>query len=253
MISALRYEFRRMISIRSTWIVSAFYLFLIFILTYVPLFVGDSPESDGRARQTWEGLYSAPSVIFCMVILSTIAAQSFGHEYRYGVIRLTMSQFPKRETVLLAKTISVLLYAMFMTVVGWSLIGFIGYLAGSDRVATGPGGVTFFGSPAPPLWKVPVAVAAYVLLVFCLTLLTRNLALGIVIPILMAVMIEPIAGALISLAKGKLDWLPKSFPMTNFNSWLEGNTGLPHAGLVSAAWVVGLYALAATVFLRKDA
>lgn len=241
-----------MISIRSTWIVSFIYLFLLFILTDVPLYLGD-PASNGESLQTWQGLYSTPAVIFCMVLLSTIAAQSFGHEYRYGVIRLTMSQFPKRETVLLAKTLSVLLYSLFMTVVGWSFIGLLGYIAGPERVRTGSGGVTTFGTPAPPLWKVPVAIAAFVLLVFCVTILTRNLALGIIIPALLSTMIEPISIALLGMARGRFDWVVRGFPLTNLDAWVNGNSGFPHAGLVLAAWVVGLYAIAATIFFRRDA
>ena len=250
MISALHYEFRRMISIRSTWIVSFFYLFLLFILTDVPLYLG-SPESNGQALQTWQGLYSSPSVIFCMVLLSTVAGQSFGHEYRYGVIRLTMSQFPNREIVLVAKTISVLLYSLVMTVAGWSLIGLLGAIAGTSRVRSGSGGVTTFGTPAPPLWKVPVAIAAFVLLVFCVTILTRNLALGIIIPALLSTMIEPIATALLGL--GHKAWLNKGFPLTNLDAWLTADHNFPHAGLVVAAWVVGLYGMAAAVFFRRDA
>ncbi len=40
-----------------------------------------------------------------LVLITTICAQAFGHEYRDGTMRLVLSQFPARSRVFLAKNL----------------------------------------------------------------------------------------------------------------------------------------------------
>ena len=48
---------------------------------------------------------SATTNLIVLVLLGTLAAQAFGQEYRNGTIRLTLTEFPKRTPIFVAKVI----------------------------------------------------------------------------------------------------------------------------------------------------
>ena len=247
MISALIYEWRRLWSVRSTWIVGAIYLFIVGGLGAGPVFLVQEVNI-----QSWAGLYSTPSNVLALVALSVVAAQAFGHEYRYGLIRLTLSEYPARERVLLAKTAITIAYATIMLVIAWAMLGVIGALAG-DRVSSHVQGFTLNGSRIPSLFDVFLWTIAYCILAFSISLLARNLALGIVLPLLLATLIEPLLGVINQVAKNRISWLVDNLPMTNANNWLNMEDAGSNAGLIFAAWVIGIYLLATARFAVKDA
>lgn len=248
MISALTYEWRRLWSVRSTWIISALYLVLVGLLGGLPIFL----DRNGPT-QSWQGLYSASSNFLCLVVLSVVAAQSFGHEYRYGLIRLTLTEFPKRERVLFAKIDILGVYYVLMTFVGWSVLGLIGALAPAGRISADAEGISMAGGKIPELWQSMAWGWGYLLIAFSVTLITRNLALGIVLPMVTAILIENIVAGLATLAKGRMDWFVNIMPFRNGDAWLSGNTDLVQPGLVYFAWVVGLLLLATIRFHKSDA
>jgi ABC-2 type transport system permease protein len=246
MISALKYEWRRLWSIRSTYIVSAVYLVLIGLMAGLPIFL-----SDPIQPMTWRALYSTPAFILAPVILSVIAAQVFGHEYRYGLIRLTLSEFPNRQVVIAAKTLVLTVYALAMTMLAFALLGLLGALAPTgtiDPQATsgGPG-----GTAVPALWIVPVFTVGYCLFALAVTMVTRNLPMGITLPLLLAVFVELLLASLLGLADGKLDWIANNLPMTNVQQWLMGSGS--HHGVVFGCWVLAVFALGSALFVKRDA
>lgn len=247
MISALTYEWRRLWSVRSTWIVSAIYLFIVGFLGAGPIFLTQEVN-----LQSWAGLYSTPSNVLALVALSVVAAQAFGHEYRYGLIRLTLSEFPARERVLFAKTIVTLTYVTIMIIIAWSELGLIGLLAG-DKVTSSTNGFTLSGPHIPSLSQIYVWSLAYCLLAFSISLLSRNLALGIVLPLLLTTLIEPLLGVINQVADNRINWLVSNLPMTNANSWLNDTSASANSFLIFAAWVISIYLLATARFAAKDA
>ncbi len=248
MIAALTYEWRRLWSVRSTIVVSVLYLVLIGLIGGLPLFL----DKNGPT-QSWLGLYSASSNILGMIVLSVVAAQSFGHEYRYGLIRLTLTEFPKRERVLFAKIDVLGVYYLLMMVAGWSVLGLIGALAPAGRISADAEGLSMAGGKLPDLWQILAWGWGYVLIAFAVTLITRNLALGIVLPMVTAIVVENIIAGLASLAKGRLDWFVNIMPFRNGDAWLSGNTDLVQPGLVYFAWVVAILLIATIRFHKSDA
>ena len=246
MIPALKYEWRRLWSIRSTYIVSALYLVLIGLMAGLPIFL-----SDPIQPMTWRALYSTPAFILAPVILSVIASQVFGHEYRYGLIRLTLSEFPNRQVVIAAKTLVLTVYALAMTALAFAVLGALGSFAPAgtfDPNATsgGPGGTS-----VPELWIVPAFTVGYCIFALGVTMITRNLPMGITLPLLLAVFIETLLIALLGLANGKLDWIANNLPMTNVQQWQMGNGS--HHGVVFGCWVLGVFALGSFLFVKRDA
>lgn len=248
MISALKYEWRRLWSVRATWIMSVSYLVLVGLLGALPIYL----DKNGPT-QSWNGLYSASSNLLCLILLSVIAAQTFGHEYRYGLIRLTLTEFPKRERVFIAKLVLLFVYYVLIATAGWSVLGVIGATAPEGKVSADAAGYSMSGMHIPQLWQSFVFGWGYLVIAFAITVLTRNLALGIVLPFVTATLGEQIITALSTLAKGRMDWLVHSLPFTNGDAWLSGDSDLQQPGLVYLAWVVGILLLSAIRFHKSDA
>lgn len=249
MISNLVYEWRRLWSVRATWIMTFVYLVIVGLLGAGPLFLGDG----GFGSQTWKGLYSTNANVLCLVMLSVVASQFFGHEYRYGTIRLTLTEFPKRERVMLAKTIMLGIYVGISTFLGWAVLGAIGALASEGSLSSNGPGWNLNGGEPSELWQVLVFGFSYCLIAMSITIITRNLALGIVFPLLMTSIIEGLITVFANFAKGKMDWIVEALPFANGNAWLTHLPDQPNAGLIFAAWVVGFYLIAAALFFKRDA
>ena len=249
MIANLVYEWRRLWSVRATWIMTFVYLVITGLLGAGPLFLGEEISSG----QTWKGLYSTNANFLCLVMISVVASQFFGHEYRYGTIRLTLTEFPKRERVVLAKTLVLAVYVTIATFLGWAVLGVIGSIAPEGSIGTEGPGMSINGGEPSELWQVLVFAFAYCLIAMSLTMITRNLALGIVLPLLTFSVIEGLISLFAQLANGKMDWIVDALPFANGSAWLTNVAESPNAGLIFAAWVVGAYLIGATMFFKRDA
>ena len=249
MISNLVYEWRRLWSVRATWIMTFVYLVITGLLGAGPLFLGDG----SFGTQTWKGLYSTNANFLCLVMLSVVASQFFGHEYRYGTIRLTLTEFPKRERVVLAKTVVLAVYVTIATALGWAVLGAVGSIAPEGSIGTEGPGLNINGGDPSELWQVLAFSFAYCLIAMSLTMITRNLALGIVLPLLLSAVIEGLIQLFAGLANGKMDWLVDILPFANGSAWLINLPDQPNAGLIFAAWVIGGYAIGSAMFFKRDA
>jgi len=249
MISNLVYEWRRLWSVRATWIMTFVYLVITGLLGAGPLFFGENLSN----AQTWDGLYSTSANFLCLVMLSVIASQFFGHEYRYGTIRLTLTEFPKRERVVLAKTVVLAVYVTIATFLGWAVLGVIGSIAPEGSIGTEGPGISINGGESSELWQVLVFGFAYCLIAMSLTMITRNLALGIVLPLLLFSVIEGLITLFATIANGKMDWIVDALPFANGNAWVTNLPDSPNAGWIFLAWVVGAYGIGAAMFFKRDA
>ena len=247
MIRALVFEWRRLWSVRATWIMLIAY-------TAINAFFGIYPLFSGRTQgmQSWLGLYNTPANFLSLVLLSVVAAQVFGHEYRYGTIRLTLTEFPKREIVMFAKTSILIFFTTFALVLNWGVLGALAQVAPEGTISADSPGFTFGPYNPADLWKVYLYVLGYVFIAMSISAITRNLAIGIVLPLLLTV-IESLLGILNQLAKQRFDWLIERLPLENATDWL-GNGGLyVSPGLTYAAWIVAFYLVACSLFFKRDA
>ncbi len=248
MVNALIFEWRRLWSIRATWIMLFAFVAVNSLFGILPLFL-----SDELGVQNWLGLYNTPTNFLALVVLSVVGAQVFGHEYRYGTIRLTLTEFPKREIVMLAKTLMLAAFVIFSVVLSWAVLGLLALFAPEGSISDKNVGYTISPNAPAELWKVMLYVLAYVFLAMSIAAISRNLALGIVLPLLMSTVIEGLLTILNQLAKNRFDWFIDIMPFENATDWL-GDTGIHTSpGLTYAAWVVGFYLLATVLFFRKDA
>jgi ABC-type transport system involved in multi-copper enzyme maturation permease subunit len=186
-------------------------------------------------------------------MLSVVASQFFGHEYRYGTIRLTLTEFPKRERVVLAKTVVLAVYVTISTFLGWAVLGVVGFIAPEGSIGTKGPGLNINGGEASELWQVLVFGFAYCLIAMSLTMITRNLALGIVLPLLMFSVIEGLIQLFANLANGNMDWIVDILPFANGTAWLTNLPDSPNDGLIFSTWVIGVYLIGSAMFFKRDA
>jgi ABC-2 type transport system permease protein len=249
MTAVLRYEWRRLVSIRSTWVMVAVAAAVSLALGYL---IGALAEFGVEPTVATVSTVFATSAWIGVIFLSVVAAQSFGQEYRHGVIRITLATFPQRWRVMVGKGVMV----VAVVAVGAVIAGAAGFVGGLLRALQGGTAPTLAGAEeAMFMARVLVCVVLYCLIVFALTALLRNMALGITIPIVLAVIVEP----LIAVFGGSemplrvvLPFSAASEAMT-LDAVASGGAG-PWAGLaVFAAWTTAMLAAAWLVIDRRDA
>lgn len=123
--SALRAEFRKLLTVRSTYFVTGLVIaFVIFIAFYV---VGwRSSPSD--LHNTMNLANDVTNALGVTVFGAIVAILLMTHEYRYNTIMYTLTSSNSRNKVLLAKFITVSVYALFLATVIAILSPLMGYL-----------------------------------------------------------------------------------------------------------------------------
>lgn len=180
------------------------------------------------------------SFTFLSVLFLTVPfAQAFGHEYRDGTMRLTLSMFPHRTRIFAAKVAVPAALAALGAALSAVLIAVV-FVVG-DR-ADGAAGLL------PVLARVVGFTLMWGLLVAALTVLTRNLTAGITGVLIWFLLVEQL---LLSLLGSSFEDLDQFMPLANGQRWLS--TGDGRSGLVMLVPSVLVLVLALVKFRRQDA
>lgn len=141
MIDALRYEWVRIRTIRSTYwltgIALAFALAVSIAVSWgmrVTLGTADGPTAEDLSEVgAWVGTQfaRAGAPYFVAYLLAMIGILGWGHEYRHGMIRATLTALPSRTQVWVAKylvvtawvAVAVVICFLAGTAVGWLFLG----------------------------------------------------------------------------------------------------------------------------------
>lgn len=229
--SAIRYEWRRLRTLRSTWILSilaigqaaGFTALLVLAINAMQDYSGSGSANPVPTK--FSELIMFMFVPFFPVLLSGIAAQAFGHDYRHGTIRLSLSLFPRR-TNLLAARILVLSIFQFV-VVSLAIASVIGIVELNSSIT---GGISTIGL-ADGIVKLIAYLMVYLWIVISLSIITRIQALAFVIPMILSIIVENIVWAI----AGQLpdwEWVINILPYTNATNWITSNLSFV-AGLES--------------------
>jgi ABC-2 type transport system permease protein len=285
MTSALRYEWRRLITLRATWVLLAFAVGFSVLLAVLQITLAElNTGIDGRAPIDVV-LANAHNPI-SVTLIAAVAAMTFGHEYRHGVIRLTLTALPRRGRLFAAKAIMSAAFAASAYVISLAATALAAFIAGSAHVRFRPltarnrtSGDADLGVWSSLLWQDFMRAALYVvlfaLIAFAITAIMRNLALGIIIPLIASTIFE---GLLIGFLESRALWLNDVLPYNNgarFLDWTatgdpvttSGSSSDPmsigfstanpispiRAGVVFTAWAAMLMASAYVLFDRRDA
>ncbi|MFN8184249.1 MAG: ABC transporter permease [Candidatus Nanopelagicales bacterium] len=242
----LMYEWRRARSIRTTWITSLFVILAVVGFAY--LFSVAATDVDGNPLRVPAAEVVSQSVIgnpIVMVLVASLGAMAFGHEYRYGTIRLTLTAFPRRTGVFFAKLLATLLIPLLVVAIAVAAsYGLLVALGSADTTFLGDTSVTWTDA----IWQIVVFCLTYAVLAFCLTVITRNHPLGIIGPLLLSL----VETALIAILGGRAEWLPKVLPLSSMQSWFSGEE-VTRSVAVWAAWLLALLVLGFVLLRRRDA
>lgn len=264
MIAALRYEWVRISTVRSTKICLALAFVIAGVLAYLIAQPSEVMDSNGNLSSgpiEWWGAFGFP-LTFTAVLASIVTSQAIGQEYRFGLIRLTLTAFPRRAQVLVAKLVVLVLASIAIVAASF---------AGSFV------GVLLRGHPVPPadvvapsstyLLRGAVFVVLWGISAFALAGITRQTAIGIAVPIVSGLIVEQIVGAVM---RDRAEWLVKVLPWSTASRWYQelaaadpsqggGSFGLGDLPVgwaaigVFAVWVAVFLVLEVVAFLRRDA
>ncbi len=238
MIPLLKAEFRKLLTIRSTYILSILALLLLGLI----VFYGAGYRQEGANEFWMSGVLSHVSNA-TSIFLALIAILLASHEYRYNTIMYTLTSANSRTKVLLAKLSAMTIFSLgFMAIM--TAIAVLLYVLG---VAVSPT-AEFTASQFlwRDLWPAVYYAVAYGLLGLALAMLLRH----VVGAIASLFIIPTVEGLLSLLLKDNTKYLP-FHALEEVNMQVAFSAG--KAALIFTLYLVATYLLAWYLFLRRDA
>lgn len=250
MIPTLKAEFRKLFTIRSTYVI----MFIVFALLALVFFFFEGYKGNtGSAASTLAptalqeivGNAAGMSVLF----LAIIAVLFVAHEYRYNMIMYTLTANTRRTKVLLAKIITMTVFGIVFGIA--TVVLSIGlYILGLQlRDASLPPQdfdvLTQFG-------KVAVYYTAYTLVGIFIAVLFRSVVGAIAFLLLFPTAVE---GTLSVVLKENIVYLPFAAMDTIMGASMIPNNNLTSAGAigVTAIYITISGVITWLLFLRRDA
>lgn len=273
MIDALRYEWLRIRTIRSTyWITGAAVLIGVGLSFLIAM--GSSIAYRQSPPNPMELDFLAPAIVtqFAAVagpyliayVLVIIGVLSWGHEYRHGMIRITLTALRSRTYVWLAKFVLIAVWTLAVVAAILLLSTLVGWLWLHDD------GVRFSGAPLVEQYARALLYALiFVWIGTAAACIIRNQTAALVVVFLWPLAIEPILGLIIKLIPGMdgLEKVSKAFPFnagdqlihsTEVGKALDAFLGGAQLStltgtLIFAGFAAVLMIASYLLFLRRDA
>ena len=191
---ALRYEWVRLTTLRSTWWLTGLSLLVAGLLGLPALGLkGSLTVLDYGDIVTGGG---GGAVFLVSILLSMIGVFAIGHEYRYGTIRPTLCALPRRSVVLAAKVLVVTGFVFVVALVGLLLKYAVAVAILGHRLTR----LGLFPTPMARVWIGSIVyIVIFALVGFALAGLFRNIPAAIVTVILMPLLAENIIRGLLGL------------------------------------------------------
>jgi ABC-type transport system involved in multi-copper enzyme maturation permease subunit len=178
------------------------------------------------------------------IFVAIIAILLVGHEYRYNTIMYTLTSSNSRSKVLLSKIVAITAFALAFTAFASLLAVTLSWLGVSIKgTDMGPQQLLYWEA----IWRTFFFVIGYVLAGLLFAVLFRHMVGALVTFLILPTTIEGFASLLL---KDNSKYLP-------FTSLEQVQTGAmlssPKAALIFSLYLVGGWAIAWFLFLRRDA
>jgi ABC-type transport system involved in multi-copper enzyme maturation permease subunit len=207
---ALRYEWVRIRTIRSTyWLTGLALAFSIAVAVAVAwamraaIGTEDAPSSEDLAEVGgWLGTQfaRAGAPYFAAYLLAMIGILSWGHEYRHGMVRATLTSLTSRVAVWSAKYVVATVWVAATVAVGFVLSVLVGWLFLSGEGVDLWNATTYAALGRAVLWTVLLTVLA-----MAFTALVRNQTAALVLLFLWPLAIENVVTLIFFLVPGLRD------------------------------------------------
>lgn len=249
MLGTIKAEIRKLLSVRSTYIVMFLVLFFSALVNfYVEGYWGQSGSAAGMLEPTALREIIGNGVGMAALFIGIIAVLQMGHEYRHNMITYTLTANARRTQVFLAKV---------LVIGGFSILA--GLFVGMFSILMYKLGLSLRGASLPPqeldVWltvlRVSIYSFAYGMVGLLITILLRNLIGTIVILLLAPSTVEPLLGILL---KENAVYLPFStFDHVIGASIMQGNLSSARASVLTLVYIAILGLVSWLVFLKRDA
>lgn len=247
MMATLRAEFRKLLTVRSTYIIT---ILIIVVVSFVAFYVEGwrlGPKDLLIPGQLSSDVFGALTL---SVFGAVIAILLMTHEYRYNTIIYTLTGSNSRSRVLLSKIIVISVYALFLTAVIGVLSPTLSYLGVLARGHTLAPQTLHVGNLA---WRSLFYGWSYGMIGLLLAVLIR-----IQVGAIVALFVIPTAveGLLAQLIKHNAVYLPFSAQSAVIgNQSFGGGTPLSpgRAAIVVMAYLVVGWIVAWVLFIKRDA
>jgi len=237
----IKYEIIRARTLKSTWIFPFIGIALSWVAAYFAtsndgvVFSSEGPPVYFTLPQIINSSFTPLSIFFITIPF----AQAFGHEYRDGTMRLTLSAYPIRIKVFIAKITVPTVISVFAVLIAMLGIRVI-YVARVALDSAELGTETSLRHLAfTILWGLIVAA---------IVIFTRNMAAGIAGVVVWAAILENLVVGLFS---SKWEKVGDYLPLLQGMSWTQN--GESRSLAVIAITTALLVVLSGTKFLKRDA
>ena len=280
--SALLYEYRRAVTLRTTWIFLLIAFAMGGLTTWAQYYI--SGADNGVGSYNIGLLLTRVTSIYQLTVfvIASFAALSWGHEYRFGLNRLTLSVFPRRWTVFIAKTVGIIVFssaAWLTSAIGGALLLFsvdskhvvdysLGVVNSTENIGDGRDPKLVMEHIVAWHWlgRSLAFVVVFSLIVGAVTALTRNLTIALIVPNVMMLFAENVfvlVGNFASAATANV--MNQVLPFVNGQRFADWSTGSAQGQTASASvptmqsmtvylsWAVLLLIGAGISFQRRDA
>lgn len=251
MINSIRAEFRKLLTVRSTYIIFAVAILIAGLFGFWVLGLNTGFQDTANPYRTQDSVF----LIFnnTLFLIGIISLLLFTHEYRYNMINYTLTSAKTRLRVLLAKTVAVTVFAVvfgllvvFLTIMfsGWGL---------SLSQANPVDQIINFGQI---IWRALFASFAVGMFGLIMGGLIRN-QIGAIASFLVAP--AAIEGLLTLALKDNASYLPFSalnqvmFAQTGQTSLIDQPLSPGQSALIVCAYIVVFWALTLYLLKKRDA
>jgi ABC-2 type transport system permease protein len=234
-----RSEFRKLLTIRSTYILMILATLLLGFFSFWALgYKGVATANPVLMQAVMDG------VTVVAMFISIIAVLNVTHEYRYNTIMYTLTSANSRTKVFLAKLGVILAFVLGFFVFA-SLFAVLMTWIGATMSGNTPINDTFYFTET--IWRSLFHITAMTLLGFMFGMLFRHVVGAIAVLFIVPNTIE---GLLSIVMKENTKYLPYSaIEQVHSGALLAPNK----AALVASAYIVGGLIIAWILFLRRDA
>lgn len=243
MIAALKAEFRKIFSVRSTWVLILF-AFLIAVGLMGFWIYGYKDVTKAAANPSLLADYILTAVAVAGTFLSFLAVLAVGHEYRYSTIMYSLTSSNRRGKVYVSKLLVTVLVSL-VAIAAIVAIGVVAVYIGLNVAGVEAAAQKF--NVWELLWRSGVYMAASLAFAVFITVILRSLIAAIAVILVLPSTVEPLLTLL-------LKENTKYLPYTSLGKLPEhGAEGLSTNLAVVAVYVAVLGTVSYVLFLKRDA
>lgn len=243
MLKSLQYEYRRMVSLRVTWLILGVSTLMVVLITFAfASFINEvSPPGSDKPANAEAIIVAVTRAPFAPMGAGLIGILSMGNEFRHRTVITTLLVTPNRTLVLASKAVSVSVVSIIIAVLALTL----GTITCMGVIGTAHTGLEL-GLTGRAFAGFVVLVAGWGLLGLGTATLIRSQAGAILILIGFATVVEPLLNSILTMSNVQvLDQAAGFLPFTAASSMIATSAGALSAtvGEASASlepWAGGL-------------